>query len=103
LVRLAHRRNASPGADPVWGFDANVGSTSQGKRATETPGGEPLSRLRIAPPVQLELVPGSTSPARPQVWGSMSEAAQVRVVVLLARLIAKGVVEITADTVEEVS
>jgi hypothetical protein len=33
----------------------------------------------------------------------MSEAAQVRVVVLLARLIAKGVVEITADTVEEVS
>ncbi|MGA3221258.1 MAG: hypothetical protein ABSE77_19640 [Acidimicrobiales bacterium] len=62
-----------------------------------------MSRLRIAPPVQLELVAGSTSPARPQVWGSMSEAAQIRVVVLLARLIAKGVVEVVDDAVEEVS
>jgi hypothetical protein len=33
----------------------------------------------------------------------MSEAAQIRVVVLLARLIAKGVVEVVDDAVEEVS
>jgi len=66
-------------------------------------GGEPVSRLRIAPPVQLELVAGPTSAARPQVWAAMSEPAQGRVVTLLAGLIAKGVVEVADDPVEEVS
>jgi len=61
-----------------------------------------LSRLRIAPPVQLKLVPGSPSHARPPVWAQMSDAAQGRVLVLLARLIARGVVEL-ADANEEVS
>jgi len=62
-----------------------------------------LSRLRIAPPVQLELVPGSPSHARPPVWAQMPEAAQGRVLVLLARLIARGVVELADDANEEVS
>lgn len=62
-----------------------------------------MSRLRIAPPAQLELVPGPSSAARPQVWAGLSEAAQGRVLALLARLIAKGVVDVADEPTEEVS
>jgi hypothetical protein len=59
-----------------------------------------LRRLRIAPPVQLQLV-SLTAPAPTEVWPSLPEAAQRRVLVLLARLIARGVVD--AGTNEEIS
>jgi hypothetical protein len=60
-----------------------------------------LRRLRIAPPVQLRLVP-SVVPFRREVWAGLPEATQGRVLGLLARLIARGVVDADRDR-EEVS
>jgi hypothetical protein len=60
-----------------------------------------LRRLRIAPPVQLRLVP-SAVPFRREVWAGLPEATQGQVLALLARLIARGVVDADADH-EEVS
>jgi len=51
-----------------------------------------LRRLRIAPPVQLRLVP-LVAPRRSEVWAGMPEATQGQVLALLARLIARGVVD----------
>lgn len=51
-----------------------------------------MRRLRIAPPVQLRLVP-SVVPFRREVWAGLPEATQGRVLALLARLIARGVVD----------
>jgi hypothetical protein len=56
-----------------------------------------LRRLRIAPPVQLRLVP-LVAPRRSEVWAGMPEASQGRVLALLARLIARGVVDADVDT-----
>ncbi|MDQ6615607.1 MAG: hypothetical protein M3083_12910 [Actinomycetota bacterium] len=60
-----------------------------------------MRRLRIATPVQLELVVQPRAQGRPEVWGGLSEAAQVRVIALLARMIARGVVGDAGE--EEVS
>lgn len=51
-----------------------------------------MRRLRIAPPVQLRLV-SPPAPNANEVWARLPEAAQGRVLVLLARLIARGVVD----------
>ena len=59
-----------------------------------------MRRLRIAPPVQLQLV-RPVVPAPAEVWAGLPEATQGQVLALLARLIARGVVD--ADTDEEVS
>lgn len=56
------------------------------------PGGEPLRSLRIAPPVQLELVVQPQAPGSPDVWDGLSGPAQRRVIALLGRMIARGVV-----------
>jgi len=61
-----------------------------------------LRRLRIAPPVQLRLVPPAV-PERREVWAGLPEATQSQVLALLARLIARGVVDADIDTEEEVS
>lgn len=50
-----------------------------------------MRRLRIAPPVQLRLVP-QAAPAN-EVWARLPEVAQGRVLALLARLIARSVVD----------
>lgn len=60
-----------------------------------------MRRLRIAPPIQLQLVP-SAVPARLEVWAALPEATRGRVLALLARLIARGVIDVAADS-EEVS
>jgi hypothetical protein len=49
-----------------------------------------MRRLRITAPVQLSL---PVEPTRPeQLWSTMPEEARARVLALLARLIARGVV-----------
>lgn len=53
--------------------------------------------LRIAPPVQLRLVP-FVAPRRSEVWAGLPEATQGQVLALLARLIARGVVDTDVDT-----
>ncbi len=50
-------------------------------------------RLRIAPPVQLELVSGQDGPGPEVVWASLPDRAREQVLVLLARLIDVGAVE----------
>lgn len=57
--------------------------------------------LRIAPPVQLRLVP-SAVPFHREVWAGLPEATQGQVLALLARLIARGVVDVDSND-EEVS
>jgi hypothetical protein len=59
-----------------------------------------LRRLRIAPPVQLELV-HAAAPTRNEVWAGLPEATQGQVLALLARLIARGVVDAGTDHEEE--
>ncbi len=50
-----------------------------------------MRRLKIAQPVQLRLV-HSVAPTRREVWAELPEATRDRVLALLARLIARGVV-----------
>ena len=52
-----------------------------------------MRRLRIAAPVQLSLTLSSSQvPHGPQVWALLPDAARQQVLVLLARLIARGVI-----------
>ena len=51
-----------------------------------------MRRLRIAPPVQLALAMGDEGSAPAVVWAGMPEEAQAQVLVILARMIAAGVV-----------
>lgn len=53
----------------------------------------PVRRLRVAPPVQLELVCGRQGPPPEVVWASLPEPAREAVLGLLARLIGAGAVE----------
>ena len=59
-----------------------------------------MRRLRIAPPVQLPLTLRDNNTAPAGIWAAMSEEAQAQVLVILARMIAAGVV---ADTGTEVA
>jgi len=52
-----------------------------------------LRRLRLAAPVQLELVSGREGPQPEVVWASLPERSREAVLVLLARLIGSGAVE----------
>jgi len=56
-------------------------------------GGRLARRLRVAPPVQLELVSDREGPKPEAVWASLPEQARGAVLVLLARLIGAGAVE----------
>lgn len=58
-----------------------------------------MSRLKIVTPVQLELVSGLSGHARSPVWAQMPEAAQGRVLALLARLIAREFAEVLDEEV----
>ena len=60
-----------------------------------------MRRLRIAPPVQLQL-DSTAAPSDREVWAGLTEAAQGQVLALLARLIARGVLDAGTDR-EEVS
>jgi hypothetical protein len=52
-----------------------------------------MRRLRIAAPVQLSLTLSSSQvPQGPQVWALLPDAARQQVLVLLGRLIARGVI-----------
>lgn len=52
-----------------------------------------MRRLRIAAPLQLSLTLSSSEvPHGPQVWALLPDAARQQVLVLLARLIARGVI-----------
>jgi hypothetical protein len=52
-----------------------------------------MRRLRIAAPLQLSLTLSlSEVPRGPQVWALLPDAARQQVLVLLARLIARGVI-----------
>ena len=56
-----------------------------------------MRRLRIAAPVQLPLdLPGAASLAV-QRWSLLSESAQEAVLVMLARMIARGVIDEGVD------
>jgi hypothetical protein len=71
-----------PGARPsIDGPGRLRGSSAQGRR------------LRLAPPVQLELVSDRKRPRPEVVWASLPERAREQVLVLLARLIGSGAVE----------
>jgi hypothetical protein len=60
-----------------------------------------MRRLSIAAPVQLSLTLSSSAvPRGPQVWALLPDAARQQVLVLLARLIARGVI---ADDTKEPS
>ena len=59
-----------------------------------------MRRLKIAPPVQLQLVPPAAH-APMEVWAGLPEATKGRVLALLARLVARGV--LAADRREEIS
>jgi hypothetical protein len=48
-----------------------------------------LRRLKLAHPVQLQLVP-PTAPTPKAVWAGLPEPTKDRVLVLLARLVARG-------------
>ena len=50
-------------------------------------------RLRLAPPVQLELVPAGEGPGPEVVWASLPQRSREMVLALLARLIDTGAVE----------
>ncbi|HUL46703.1 MAG TPA: hypothetical protein VLV25_06365 [Steroidobacteraceae bacterium] len=67
----------------------------EGAHATGELGGVGASarRLRLAPPVQLELVAVGERPAPEAVWGSLPERSRQTVLILLARLIDSGAVE----------
>jgi len=55
--------------------------------------GAPARRLRLAPPVQLELVSEREGPRPEVVWASLPERTREAVLMLLARLIGAGAVE----------
>jgi hypothetical protein len=67
--------------------------------ASSSPGGlapasgAPARRLRLAPPVQLELVSEREGPRPEVVWASLPERTREAVLMLLARLIGAGAVE----------
>ena len=50
-----------------------------------------MRRLRLAAPVQLQLDMDQRAPTPVECWSSLPEAARAAVVVLLARMIAVGV------------
>jgi hypothetical protein len=52
-----------------------------------------LRRLRIAAPTQLSLDLDGVAPTPSQQWSMLPETARERVLVLLARLIARGVLD----------
>ena len=60
--------------------------------ATVIRAARPARRLRLAPPVQLELV-CEPQASRPEVWAALPEQTKEAVLVLLARLIDAGAVE----------
>lgn len=49
-----------------------------------------MRRLKIAPPVQLQLVPPA-APAPSELWAGLPDATKDRVLALLARLVMRGV------------
>lgn len=76
---------------PGAGVDARREPSSAGlERAA---GSEPVRRLRVAPAVELELVPEREGPRPEVVWASLPERAREAVLALLARLIDAGAVE----------
>ena len=52
-----------------------------------------MRRLRIAAPTQLSLYLDGVAPTPSQQWSMLPETARERVLVLLARLIARGVLD----------
>ena len=52
-----------------------------------------MRRLRIVAPVQLPLALPEVAPTAAERWSCLPEAARVSVLALLARLIARGVVD----------
>ena len=86
-----------PPRHPEPGPDAHVGSTS--RDVPPNRGGEPMRRLNIAQPVQLRLV-SLAAPDPTEVWDGLPEVTKGRVLALLARLVARGVV--VSDHDEEI-
>lgn len=72
--------------------DAHVGSPNRILVPT-IPGGEPVRRLRIVPPVQLPLGYPDVAPDPAATWWTVPEATRAEVLSLLARLVTKGVVD----------
>jgi hypothetical protein len=72
---------AAAAASPPAGGGPSSGASARGRR------------LRLAPPVQLELVSGGESPGPEVVWASLPQRSREMVLALLARLIDSGAVE----------
>ncbi|MCA1679854.1 MAG: hypothetical protein LC777_13330, partial [Actinobacteria bacterium] len=72
--------------------DAAAGSPAAGG-ARSSAAAVPVRRLRLAAPVQLELVSGREGPRPEVVWASLPERSREAVLVLLARLISSGALE----------
>ena len=89
--RVLHRRRRSaPGAERAHRLTAQfVGPT--------TPGGEPVRRLRIAPPRQLMLVFDPSARAdTASLWDSLPERSREVVLRVLASMITTGIVDDSA-------
>jgi len=86
LVLLGARERKDGRAVP----EAAAGSSPGGLAPAS---GAPARRLRLAPPVQLELVSEREGPRPEVVWASLPERTREAVLMLLARLIGAGAVE----------
>lgn len=84
LVSAGDRDGPDAIVDADAGRSKELGPSSDASR---------VRRLRLAAPVQLELVSGREGPQPEVVWASLPERAREAVLVLLARLIGSGAVE----------
>ena len=73
---------------------ADAGAVSPAAGSAQSSGAAaPVRRLRLAAPVQLELVSAREGPSPEVVWACLPEPSRDAVLVLLARLIGSGALE----------
>ncbi len=87
LLLVSGRRDDPYTSAPAAAVSSPVGGESCGDASACG------RRLRMAPPVQLELVLGGEGPGPEVVWASLPQRSREMVLTLLARLIDTGAVE----------
>jgi hypothetical protein len=87
LLLVSGRRDDPHVSAPTAAVSSPAGGESSGDASAWG------RRLRLAPPVQLELVSGGEGPGPEVVWASLPQRSREMVLALLARLIDTGAVE----------